>query len=101
MENAILIGLSRQVTLERQIDMVANNIANLNTTGYKAMKSVFNEYLNPSARDNAASPADAQVHFVYDRTAFRNLGQGPVQQTGNPLDIAINGDAFLSVQTQG
>jgi flagellar basal-body rod protein FlgF len=101
MENAILVGLSRQTILERQIDMVANNIANLNTTGFKALKSVFQEYLAPSARDTAAVPADAQVHFVYDRTAFRNLGQGPIQQTGNPLDIAINGDAFLSVQTPG
>jgi flagellar basal-body rod protein FlgF len=101
MENAILVGLSRQTVLERQIDVVANNIANLNTTGFKALSSVFQEYLNPTARDAAAVPADARVHFVFDRTSYRNLGQGPVQQTGNPLDVAINGDGFLSVQTPG
>src|ERR1700678_477430 len=101
MENAILVGLSRQTVLERQIDVVANNIANLNTTGFKALSSVFQEYLNPTARDAAAVPADARVHFVFDRTSYRTGCQGPVPHTGNPLDVAINGDGFLSVQTPG
>src|ERR1700684_306881 len=99
MENTSLIGLSRQSALERQMDVVANNIANLNTTGYKALRSVFSEFLMPVAREQAASTADTQLHYVFDRTAFRNLGQGPVQQTGNPLDVAITGIGFLSVQT--
>jgi flagellar basal-body rod protein FlgF len=99
MENTSLIGLSRLSSLERQIDMVSNNIANLNTTGFKANRSVFQEYLMPGAHALAASAQDAQLHFVYDRTAFRNVGQGPILQTGNPLDIAINGNAYLSVQS--
>ena len=41
MENTLLVGLSRQTTLERQLDVVANNIANVNTTGYKADSSLF------------------------------------------------------------
>ena len=41
MENALLIGLSRQIALRRELETVANNIANLNTTGYKADNSVF------------------------------------------------------------
>ena len=45
MQNAILVGLSRQVALAREMDVVANNIANLNTTGYKADGSLFEEYL--------------------------------------------------------
>jgi flagellar basal-body rod protein FlgF len=101
MENTSLIGLSRLSSLERQMDMVSNNIANLNTTGFKANRTVFQEYLMPGARAQAATPPDALLHFVYDRTSFRNLGQGPIQQTGGPLDIAINGDAYLSVQSQG
>ena len=36
MENALLVGLSRQMTLERQLDVIANNIANVNTNGFKA-----------------------------------------------------------------
>ena len=45
MENTLLVGLSRQVVLERQMDVVANNIANINTNGYKADRSLFEEYL--------------------------------------------------------
>ena len=41
MENTLLIGLSRQATLERQLDVIANNVANVNTTGYKADRSLF------------------------------------------------------------
>jgi flagellar basal body rod protein FlgG len=45
MENALLVGLSRQMVLERQMDVVANNVANVNTSGYKADRSMFQEYL--------------------------------------------------------
>jgi flagellar basal-body rod protein FlgF len=99
MDNTFLVAMSRQVTLEREMDVVANNIANLNTAGFKATSSVFREFLNTVAQENDFAPVDAPVHFVIDRTAYRNPGQGPIQQTGNPLDVAINGDAFLSVQT--
>ena len=51
MENAPLIGLSRQIALQRELDVVANNIANLNTTGFKADGSVFREHLMPVARE--------------------------------------------------
>jgi flagellar basal-body rod protein FlgF len=101
MDNDLLIGLSRQATLERQFDVVANNIANLNTSGYKASTTVFAEYLMPGARENQFSGADRQLHFVHNTAGFRNFSQGPIQQTGNPLDIAIDGDAFLAVQTPG
>jgi flagellar basal-body rod protein FlgF len=101
MPHSQLVGLSRQVALERQLDVVANNIANLNTTGFKAESSVFSEFLSPSARDNTFAAADARVHFVFDRTAYRNFTQGQIQRTGNPLDVAIDGDGFLAVQTAG
>ena len=99
MDNGLLVGLSRQAALERQFDVVANNIANVNTTGFKSSASLFQDFLSPSARETDFSGADRQVHFVYDRGAFRNFGQGPVQRTGNPLDVALNGDGFLAVQT--
>ena len=44
MENALLIGLSRQIALHRELEVVANNIANMNTTGYKADNAVFEEF---------------------------------------------------------
>ena len=50
MENAQLIGLSRQIALQRQMDVVANNMANLNTTGFKAEQLLFEEYKMPVAK---------------------------------------------------
>jgi flagellar basal-body rod protein FlgF len=99
MENAGLIGLSRQMILHRELDVVANNIANLNTTGYKADNALFEEYLLPIARSEQAGLGARNISYVQDRATWANLGQGPVQQTGNPLDVAIDGEGFLVVQT--
>lgn len=99
MENTLLVGLSRQMVLARELDVVANNIANLNTTGFKADNSVFEEFLMPGARENRFVGADRVVSFVNDRGTWHNLSQGGIQQTGNPLDVAIDGDAYLVVQT--
>src|SRR6185312_8740123 len=101
MENALLVGLSRQMVLERQLDVVANNVANMNTTGFKADNSMFEQYLMPVARENRFQPSDRTVDFVNDRGTWRSLSQGAIQHTGNPLDVAINGDGYLSVQTAG
>ncbi len=99
MENTLLIGLSRQTVLERQLDVVANNIANVNTAGFKADSSLFEEYLMPGARDDNFIGRDRRVSYVQDRGTFRDFSQGPSEQTNNPLDVAIAGDGFLVVQT--
>jgi flagellar basal-body rod protein FlgF len=99
MENTLLVGLSKQVALRRELDVVANNVANLNTTGFKADGMVFREYLMPVARDDHFKTPDRRLSFVHDRATFLDLSQGSIQQTGNPLDLAIDGNAFLVVQT--
>jgi flagellar basal-body rod protein FlgF len=99
MENMLLVGLSRQMTLERQVDVVANNIANINTNGFKADRSLFEEYLRSNAHEDTFSVADRRVSFVQDRGTYRDFSQGPTEQTKNPLDVAIAGNAFLVVQT--
>ena len=101
MENALLIGLSRQTALERQLDIVANNIANVNTAGYKADGSLFEEFLNTPAHEDNFVGADRRVSFVQDRGNFRNFSQGATEETKNPLDVAIDGSAFLVVQAPG
>ena len=99
MENTLLVGLSRQMTLERQLDVVANNVANINTTGFKADRSLFEEYLHSPAREDNFVRADRRVSFVQDRATFHDFSAGPSEQTRNPLDVAIDGGAFLVVQT--
>jgi len=99
MENALLIGLSRHVTLERQMDVVANNIANINTTGFKADRSLFQEFLRSGAHEDNFVSQDRRVSFVTDGLSYHDFTQGPTEQTKNPLDVAIDGGGFLAVQT--
>jgi len=101
MENMLLIGLSRQMTLERQLDVVANNVANVNTTGYKADKSLFQEFLMPGAHQDNFQGKDRRVSYVTDRATYHDFAQGPLEPTKSPLDVAIDGKGFLVVQTPG
>ena len=66
MQNALLIGLSRQMTLERQMDVIANNVANANTNGFKADHSLFEEFLNSNARHDNFIGRDRRVSYVQD-----------------------------------
>ena len=99
MENTLLIGLSRQMVLERQIDVVANNVANVNTNGYKSDRSLFQEYLASGAHEDNFVGSDRRVSYVQDRASFHDFSQGATQETKNPLDVAIDGGGFLVVQT--
>jgi flagellar basal-body rod protein FlgF len=99
MENALLVGLSRQMALGREVEVIANNLANINTTGFKADNSVFEQILMPKARDSDFRGADRRISFVQDRATWHDMNAGAMQQTGNPLDVAIDGNAFLVVQT--
>ena len=101
MENTLLIGLSRQTVLERQLDVVANNIANVNTAGFKADSSLFEEYLMPGAHEDNFQGGDRRLSYVQDRGTFRDFKQGASEQTNNPLDVAVSGNGFLVVQTAG
>jgi len=99
MENALLIGLSRQMALRRELDVVANNVANINTTGFKSDTAVFEEFLMPVARHDHFQGRDRVFSYVQDRATWHDMGQGPVKQTNNPLDVSIDGNGFLVVQT--
>jgi flagellar basal-body rod protein FlgF len=98
-QNTLLIGLSRQATLERQLDVVANNVANVNTTGFKADRSLFQEYLMPGAHEDNFVGGDRLISHVQDRATFHDFSQGATEPTKNPLDFAIDGSGFLVVQT--
>src|SRR6185437_8109491 len=101
MENSLLVGLSRQATLERHLAVISNNLANVNTNGFKGDQTLFEEYLTSGAHEDNFKPADRRVSYVQDRGIFHDLTQGALERTGNPLDIAISGDGFLTVQTAG
>ncbi len=99
MENTLLVGLSRQMALTHELDVIANNIANINTTGYKSDNAMFEEYLMPRASDQSFIGQDRRIRYVEDRASWIDMSQGAIQQTGDPLDVAINGSGYLVVQT--
>lgn len=99
MENAPLIGLSRQIALQRQMDVLANNMANLNTYGFKAESVLFEDYLMPTAKDDGFTNGDKGMHYTQDWATVHNFKAGSYVQTGNELDVAIQGKGFFSIQT--
>jgi flagellar basal-body rod protein FlgF len=101
MDNSLLIGLSGQVALSRELEIVANNLANINTTGYKSDRSMFEQILMPEANAGEFPPGSQRPSYVRDRATWHNFGPGSILRTGGPLDVAIDGNAFLVVQTAG
>ena len=97
MENTLYIALSRQTGLWNQLDMVANNLANVNTTGYKGLQPHFTEYLSKSKTDEHL--IDDRLAFVHDFGIVRNFTEGAFSATGNPFDLAIHGQSYFVVET--
>jgi flagellar basal-body rod protein FlgF len=81
------------------MDVVANNMANINTTGFKSSDLLFEDYLMPVARDNDFAGLDRQVHFTQDWSTVHDMSVGSIEQSGNPLDVALMGEGFLTVET--
>ena len=93
MENSLLVGLARQTTLERHFAVISNNLANINTNGFKGDQSLFEEYLSSGAHEDNFVGRDRRVSYVKDGGTYRDFSQGALQQTGNPLDVAKIGRA--------
>ena len=100
MDNAQLVGLSRQASLARQLDLIANNLANVNTLGFKSQKLMFKEQTMPGAVDNSFLRPDRPISFVLDDANVVDYSPGQTEMTGNPLDVAIGGQGYFAVQTQ-
>ena len=97
MENTLMIALSHQAAVRRRMDVIANNIANMNTTGFKAEQPLFAEHVVRNRGGDAGS--DEAISFVLDRATVRDTAQGGFEPTGSPLDVDIHGDGFFAVQT--
>ena len=99
MENAQLVGLSRQLTLRRELDLIANNVANVDTNGFKAQTLLLKEQkLAPSA-DLDFRRSDRPISFVLDDGNRYDLQPGQMVTTGNELDVAVDGKGWFVVQT--
>lgn len=93
MENSVYIGLSKQVVLRENMNIIANNVANLNTPGYRAQNMLFTEFIE----DPRYMKED--ISMVLDYGQYQKTDPGSLKETGNPLDVAIVGNGFLGIQT--
>lgn len=100
MENVLLIALSRQMALRREMDVIANNVANVTTNGFRRRSSDSREFQMPVASEDTFKRGnDRRVSFVVDRGTPLDTSTGTLERTGNPLDAALAGDAWFVVQT--
>ncbi|WP_068082103.1 flagellar basal-body rod protein FlgF [Polycladidibacter stylochi] len=91
MESALYVSLSGQVALERRLNTVARNIANMNTAGYRADEVKFESLVTKPGKDPIA--------FASSGETFISRQAGAIEKTGNALDVAVNGEGWLAMQT--
>lgn len=95
MENGLLVAASRQLVLRKALDVVANNVANAPTTAFKVER--LGMKVAPDTEASHAVGPD-RIAFVNDWALYRDFGQGGFEETGRPLDVALDGPGFLSVR---
>jgi flagellar basal-body rod protein FlgF len=91
MQSNIYVALSAQMALQRRLETLANNVANTNTVGYRGDEMSFEELLTPAGKDPVSFVSQGENHI--------STKTGEITQTGNALDIAVRGDAWLAIQT--
>jgi flagellar basal-body rod protein FlgF len=96
MDNALFVGLSRQMILRREMEIIANNIANMDTTGFK-MESMMQK--TDPAEPAVTLGGPRPVKFVAPDGVARDFGQGALIKTGGELDMSIEGKGFFQIQT--
>lgn len=98
MESPSYIALSRMTGLRREMDVVTNNLANMNTPGFQRESMMFQEYLADTKDMHAGILR--KISMVQDLASVRDLSEGPMVNTDNPLDIAISGNGYFTVETE-
>ncbi|ONG54046.1 flagellar biosynthesis protein FlgF [Pseudoroseomonas deserti] len=95
MDSPSVVSLSGQLALRQQMEVVANNLANATSTGYRGDRTLFQSHVN-----RLAVPG-REIAFVQDRATYIDTRQGEIGATGNPLDMAIDGEGFFAVERPG
>ncbi|RMF12732.1 MAG: flagellar basal-body rod protein FlgF [Alphaproteobacteria bacterium] len=92
----LAVGLAHQQAMRQRMDVVASNIANSSTVGFKAERARFRDevYEMPGSQPGQLR----RIHFVVVDGLFRDMAEGPIEVTGNPLDLAIKGKGFFTVE---
>jgi len=98
MDIASSVAASRLVAQQRALDVVAGNLANANTPGYKAERVQFSDWLSRQ-NGGATPPGGNQIAYTQDRATWREQQAGTITHTGNPFDLAVTGNGYFTVNT--
>jgi flagellar basal-body rod protein FlgF len=98
MDNTLLVSLSQQLAAYQSMDVIANNIANLSTPGFRREEQTFHEYVEQLTPEDGQSGSQS-LSFVQDGGVVRDNSEGAMRQTGAPFDLALHGKGFFVVQT--
>ncbi|HEY2009910.1 MAG TPA: flagellar basal-body rod protein FlgF [Rhizomicrobium sp.] len=98
MDNSLLVSLSQQLAAFRAMDVIANNLANVSTPGFKREAAKFEEYIT-RVRPAEDQKGPQTVSFVKDAGVLRDSGQGNIEKTGATYDLALNGSGYFQIQT--
>lgn len=99
MENPSYIAMSLMTGLHRQMDVLANNMANTSTPGFQGDQLAFRTLLSSRAGSPQIDGPGRKAAFVTENGTLRDTRPGPMERTGNPLDVAIAGPGYFAVQT--
>lgn len=105
MSGAFYIGATGLETQQRNLDTIAQNVANINTVGYKRVEMRFVDMVSHGAPATPGGAPDAAAQEglagVRSPGVVRVFSQGDLRQTGKPLDLAISGEGFIEVLGPG
>jgi flagellar basal-body rod protein FlgF len=96
MSDGIYCAVSGAISQQRQLDVVANNVANAGSVGYRGDRVAFREAL---AQARGPGQPASSLHYVVVSRVQTDTSQGGLKQTGNPLDLALQGDGFFTIET--
>ncbi|MCV0393742.1 MAG: flagellar basal-body rod protein FlgF [Rhizobiaceae bacterium] len=91
MQSGLYVALSSQIALERRLTTIADNVANAGTVGFRATEVKFNDLVDGVGKDS--------VSFVSTGDSYLSTKVGPLRQTGNAFDFAVQGDAWFGIET--
>jgi flagellar basal-body rod protein FlgF len=98
MDNSLLVSLSQQLAAFQSMDVIANNIANVSTPGYRREQPTFQQYMAQVAPGEGETGTQT-LSFVQDTGIVRDMSEGPQQSTGGQFDVSLHGKGFFVVQT--
>ncbi|MFQ5431473.1 MAG: flagellar basal-body rod protein FlgF [Nitrospinota bacterium] len=111
MDKGTYVAVSGSLAQERAMDVIAANLANVSTDGFKAGRVLFESYLQKSLDPNAGIPSPEMIKngmpasqlpdsaYLVASEGYTDFSQGPLRVTAHPFDIALEGDGFIAVNT--